>query len=118
MVFGSTLSYIVASLLAALLALALGSIVQAVVEMKVYLVICAVVPFLIILVLGFTKNPMNVDNIAAYADAQSKLIVNIPNKTNLKDGQTVATNPKDTLGYKNLEKVHQSIKRKKTICYI
>ena len=48
MVFGSTLSYIAASLLAALLALALGSIVQAVVEMKVYLVICAVVSFLII----------------------------------------------------------------------
>ena len=114
MAFNSTVSYFTASLIAGLLALGIGSIVQAIVEMKVYLVISSIAPFLIILVLGFTRNHMNVENSAAFVDAQSKLIVNIPSKTGLDSNKNVANNSSETIGYKNLKKVEKQTSERKS----
>lgn len=73
-------SFLLAMLFSSILILAVGSIIQSFVEMKVYLVIAGVIPFIIVLVLSFIKSPGQVDNVSVINEGYKKMSLLINKK--------------------------------------
>lgn len=73
-------SFLLAMFFSTILILAIGSVIQSFVEMKVYLVIAGVIPFIIVLVLSFIKSPGQVDNVSTINSAYKKMSLLISSK--------------------------------------